>query len=66
MGPQVLMMCQGCRRFFLLSMDEWIFSFIYIGPQVSLDDVAFTSMEKGKSLELEKFSQFYIGVTEFD
>ena len=68
MGPQVLMMCQGCRKFLLLSMDEWIYFllYIYIGPQVGLDDVAYTSMEKGKSLGLENFSQFYVGVTEFD
>ena len=48
--------CQWMNGFFLL----------YIGPQVGLDDVAYTSMEKGKSLGLEIISQFYVGVTEFD
>ena len=42
------------------------FFLLYIGPQVGLDDAAYTSMEKGKSLGLEKISQFYVGVTEFD
>ena len=42
------------------------FFLLYIGPQVGLDDVAYTSMEKGKSLGLEIISQFYVGVTEFD
>ena len=41
------------------------FFLLYIGPQVG-DDVAYTSMEKGKSLGLEIISQFYVGVTEFD
>ena len=34
-----------------------------MGPQVGFDDVAaYTSMEKGKSLGLEKISQFYVDV----
>ena len=36
------------------------FFFIYKGPQVGHDDVAYTSTEKGKSLGLEIFSQSLI------
>ena len=55
--PQVFSFVNGWMDFYFL---------FFIRPQVGLDDVAYTSMEKGKSLGLEKISQFYVDVVEFD